>query len=67
VKLTVEQWNKLLDNKEVKDISDELPNSFLVVYQVMRAKILWQGKKYLANAWAPPGGKTFVDLREVTC
>jgi hypothetical protein len=66
VHLTMEQWNKMLDNKEIEDISNELSDSFLVIYQVMRAKIIWQGKKWLAKAWAPPSEEPFVELEE-TC
>lgn len=67
MRLTIEEWNKLLDNKEIKDISSELLDSFLMIYQTMRAKIIWKDKKYLASAWAPPGNnKAYVELKEVS-
>jgi hypothetical protein len=59
-----ETWNKMLWDKEVKDISQELPDSFLVIYQVMRAKIEWKGKKYFATGWAPPESDPYIELRE---
>jgi hypothetical protein len=66
MQLTMDEWNLLVDKKEIEDISSELPNSFLMIYQVMRAKIIWQGKKWYASAWKPPEAKEpFVQLIEV--
>jgi hypothetical protein len=47
--LTREEWNALLPH--VKDISKELPASFLMVGQVFAGRILYDGVKYDVTAW----------------
>ena len=63
--MTYDQWNKLLAEKKIEDISHELPDGFLMCYQTMRAKVVYNGKRYFANAWHAPQSAPFVELREV--
>ena len=65
--LTQEEWTALVESKQVEDISDQLPDSFLMVYQWMRAKIKYDGKTWLASGWNPPSSdKPYVNLQEVS-
>lgn len=58
--MSVKEWNKNILPKvkkgELKNISNELPRGFLLVYQLMEGLILdvATGKKYRCVAWAPP-------------
>ena len=65
MRLTLTEWNKLMDDKQIQDISNELPDGFTVIHQIMRAKVIYQGKKWLANGWNPPGSDAYVELKEV--
>ena len=56
-RLSFEEWNELLETGLVDDISDELPDSFLMVYQRMRAKILYKGQKFYVSGWQLPEDK----------
>jgi hypothetical protein len=59
-RMSVKEWNKNIIPKiktgELKDISNELPKGFLLVYQLMEGLILdtKTGKKYRCVAWSPP-------------
>ena len=63
--LTFEEWNAIMP--EVQDISHELPDSFLVVGQKMRARIIWKGTRYDVSAWqtGPDKGSCYVILRQL--
>lgn len=50
-RLTYEEWNCLIAEKKIEDLSGELPEGFLMVGQKMRAKIRWEGVVYYASAW----------------
>lgn len=65
-RLSVKEWEEINLNGEVEDLSRELEDGFLMIYQWMRAKIKWKGKIYYASGWAPPGEKLYVDLTEIT-
>jgi hypothetical protein len=56
------QWCDIVASGLVVDISHELPDGFLVIYQWMRAKVLLEGKKYFVDGWCPPGGEAYVEL-----
>lgn len=58
------RWIEKVDAGEVTDISHELPGGFLVYGQVMRAKVIIDGKTYYATGWQPPGSIAYVDLKE---
>lgn len=62
--LSEAEWQKLLKAKKIEDISDKLEDSFLVVYQTMRALIRYEGKVYFATGWGPPSGDPYVELIE---
>ena len=64
--LTQTEWNLFFNNCKPKDISKELPRSFLMFGQVMHGRILWGGEKWDVMGWAPPNGaEPFVELKEV--
>lgn len=59
--MSMAKWQKLAPT--VRDISNELPDAFLMYGQWMRAKIETQtGEKFYATGWCPPGGKPYVEL-----
>ena len=60
-KLTWNQWLDIVH--EIKDLSHELPDTFLVYGQFMRAKIEWKGKIWLAKGWNI--GSRIVDLKQI--
>lgn len=60
--LSLDDWNDIAET--VEDISNELPDGFLMIYQWMRAKIRWNGKVYYASGWHPPDSKPYVELTE---
>jgi hypothetical protein len=66
MRLTQKQWEQINLNGEVEDLSNELPDGFLMIYQWMRAKIRWKGKIYYASGWSPPDSQVCVDLTEIT-
>lgn len=59
--LSLAKWKTLATR--VKDISYELPDSFLMFGQWMRAKIEYKGRKYVCTGWNT--GTCYVDVREV--
>lgn len=63
MRITNRQWNKMVNAGEVKTLPSEI--GFLVFGQTMKVKVEWQGKAYLAVGWAPPVGKSYVELTEV--
>lgn len=50
--MTFPEWNRLMTTEKVEDLSHELPNSFLLFGQVMRAKIRLDGVVYKVSAWS---------------
>lgn len=60
--LSLDEWNEIAET--VEDISNELSDGFLMVWQWMRAKIRWNGKVYYVSGWQPPGDKPYVELTE---
>ena len=61
--MTTTEWQKLVESGQIKDLSAELSDSFLMYGQLMLAKIEWKGKVFLATAWAP-AGPAYVELLE---
>lgn len=54
-KMTMEKWNSVVlpavKSGDLKDVSSELPTSFLVVGQTMRALVQEGNKKFYCSAW----------------
>jgi hypothetical protein len=63
-RMTKEEWCRLVEVGAFQDLSAELPDSFLLYGQWMRAKIGFKGKVYMASGWNF-GGKPVVELVEV--
>lgn len=68
-RMSKKEWNSQIVPKiksgEIKDISEELPDSFLYCYQGMRGLIQESdGKKYYCSGWSPPHGKQYVEISE---
>jgi len=59
--MTPKEWKAEVGSME--DISDELPDSFLMFGQIMRAKVRYKGKVYYASAWSN-GKDAWVDMVE---
>jgi len=58
---TFKEWNEKIMprvGKDIKDISNQLCNSFLLYGQVMRALLLYGNKRYYISAWN--NGKVFI-------
>lgn len=62
MRLSYDEFLGLYHRGGIKDISSELPDAFLVVGQFMRAKVLYQDKKWFAAGWT--GAAPYVSLQE---
>jgi|SRR5580692_2807231 hypothetical protein len=66
-KLYFDVWNVAIEKKQIVDISNELPDSFLMFGQKMRALVLYEGKKYYATAWDYDKQVMLVPYEEKEC
>jgi hypothetical protein len=64
MRMTLKEWNDLVLKGELEDISDRLPNSFWLIYQILRALVKWKGKVWYVAGWHPPGEQAYVVLKE---
>lgn len=67
--MTFDEWNKTVvpavKSGQIKDISDELPDSFLMFGQTLRAKIEdGEGNKFYVSGW-DNGKKGRVEISKV--
>lgn len=65
IHLTQDEWNKLVKENLIKDISNEMGSSIMAIGQIMQSKIIYNDKKYFADAWKFGEEEPFVILKEI--